>query len=76
VQEFRRAYLRRRDLMLTRLDRLSHVFDYQKPNGAYFVFPRIKDTVPLAHDSRALALDLLERAGVAVVPGSAFGPTG
>ena len=76
VDEFRRAYLRRRDLMLTRLDRLSHAFDYQKPNGAYFVFPRVKDTVPLAHDSRALALDLLDRAGVAVVPGSAFGPTG
>jgi aminotransferase len=76
VLEFRRAYLRRRDLMLTRLDRLSHAFDYQKPNGAYFVFPRVKDTVPLAHDSRALALDLLDRAGVAVVPGSAFGPTG
>jgi aspartate/methionine/tyrosine aminotransferase len=76
VQEFRRAYLRRRDLMLTRLDRLSHIFDYQKPTGAYFVFPRVKDTVPLAHDSRALAFDLLERAGVAVVPGSAFGPTG
>ena len=76
VREFRGAYQRRRDLMLTRLDRLSHIFDYQKPNGAYFVFPRVKDTVPLAHDSRALAYDLLERAGVAVVPGSAFGPTG
>ncbi len=76
VKEFRRAYQLRRDLMLTRLDRLSHVFDYQKPNGAYFVFPRVKDTIPLAHDSRALAFDLLERAGVAVVPGSAFGPTG
>jgi hypothetical protein len=36
----------------------------------------VKDTIPLAHDSRALAFDLLERAGVAVVPGSAFGPTG
>ncbi|MFI5399974.1 MAG: aminotransferase class I/II-fold pyridoxal phosphate-dependent enzyme [SAR324 cluster bacterium] len=76
VAEFRRAYLRRRDLMLTRLDRLSHAFDYQKPSGAYFVFPRVKDTVPMAHDSRALALDILDRAGVAVVPGSAFGPTG
>jgi aminotransferase len=76
VQEFRRSYRTRRDLMLARLDRLSHVFDYQKPNGAYFVFPRVKDTVPLAKDSRALAFDLLERAGVAVVPGSAFGPTG
>ena len=35
--------------------RLPHVFDYQKPNASYFVFPRVKDTVPLARDSRRLA---------------------
>jgi aminotransferase len=76
VAEFRGAYKRRRDLMLRHLDELSHVFDYQKPTGAYFVFPRIKDTVPLSGDSRRLAFDLLARARVALVPGSAFGPTG
>ena len=76
VAEFRAAYRRRRDLTLRHLDALSHVFDYQKPNGAYFVFPRVKDTVPLSGDSRALAFDLLEKAGVALVPGIAFGPTG
>jgi len=76
VAEFRAAYRRRRDLTLRHLDALSHIFDYQKPAGAYFVFPRVKDTVALSHDSRALAFDLLERAGVALVPGSAFGPTG
>ncbi|HEX7928226.1 MAG TPA: aminotransferase class I/II-fold pyridoxal phosphate-dependent enzyme, partial [bacterium] len=76
IAEFKGAYKRRRDLMLRHLDDLSHIFDYQKPNGAYFVFPRVKDTVPLSGDSRRLAFDLLERAGVALVPGSAFGPTG
>jgi aminotransferase len=76
VAEFRGAYKRRRDLMLQHLDDLSHIFDYQKPTGAYFVFPRVKDTVPLSGDSRRLAFDLLERVAVAVVPGSAFGPTG
>ncbi|MBI4083774.1 MAG: aminotransferase class I/II-fold pyridoxal phosphate-dependent enzyme [Candidatus Lambdaproteobacteria bacterium] len=76
VAEFTRIYRRRRDLMLRHLDALSHVFDYQKPAGAYFVFPRVKDPVPLAHDSRRLAFDLIEQAGVALVPGSAFGPTG
>ncbi|MDH4121760.1 MAG: aminotransferase class I/II-fold pyridoxal phosphate-dependent enzyme [Deltaproteobacteria bacterium] len=76
VAEFKAAFRRRRDLTLSRLDALSHVFDYQKPNAAYFVFPRVKDTVPLAHDSRALAFDLLHKAGVALVPGVAFGPTG
>ncbi|MEE8397176.1 MAG: aminotransferase class I/II-fold pyridoxal phosphate-dependent enzyme, partial [bacterium] len=76
VAGFRAVYRRRRDLTLEHLDRLSHIFDYQKPNGAYFVFPRVKDTVPLSGDSRLLALDLLEKARVAVVPGIAFGPTG
>lgn len=76
VEEFRQEFRRRRDATLGHLDRLSHVFDYQKPNSSYFVFPRVKDTVHLARDSRALALDILERARVALVPGSAFGPTG
>ena len=73
---FRQAFKQRRDLTLTHLDQLSHVFDYQKPEGAYFVFPRMKDVVVHARDSHALAYDLLEKARVAVVPGSAFGPSG
>ena len=52
------------------------MFDYQKPNASYFVFPRVKDTVPCARDSRRLAAELLEQARVALVPGVAFGPTG
>ena len=76
IAAFRQAFKQRRDLMLTYLDQLSHVFDYQKPEGAYFVFPRIKDVVVHARDSYALAYDILEKAKVAVVPGSAFGPSG
>ncbi len=76
ITTFRQAFKQRRDLTLTRLDQLSHVFDYQKPEGAYFVFPRIKDVVVHARDSYALAYDILEKAKVAVVPGIAFGPSG
>ena len=76
IATFRQAFKDRRDLMLTRLDRLSHVFDYQKPEGAYFVFPRVKDVIARARDSQALAADLLHKAKVAVVPGVAFGPSG
>ena len=76
IASFRQAFKQRRDLMLTYLDQLSHVFDYQKPEGAYFVFPRLKDVVTHAHNSHALAYDILEKAKVAVVPGSAFGPSG
>ena len=76
IERFRREFLERRNLTLGALDRLSHIFDYQKPNASYFVFPRVKDTVPMARDSRRLARDILERAHVALVPGFAFGPSG
>ena len=55
---------------------MGHVLDYQTPHAAYFVFPRIKDVVPLARDSARLAHDILTESKVAVVPGSAFGPYG
>lgn len=76
IAQFRQAFKQRRDRTLEHLDKLSHIFDYQKPEGAYFVFPRVKDTVAGAHDSQHLALTLLEQAKVAVVPGIAFGPSG
>ncbi len=76
IRAFRDEFLQRRNLTLGHLDRLSHIFDYQKPGASYFVFPRVKDTVPLARDSRRLASDILERGHVALVPGIAFGPSG
>ena len=44
-----------------------------KPEGAYYVFPRI---VTEHADSRSFALDLLDKAHVIVTPGAAFGPSG
>jgi aminotransferase len=76
VDAFRAEFRQRRDRVINRLDALSHVFDYQKPNASYFAFPRVKDVVPHARDSRRLASEILERAHVALVPGVAFGPTG
>ena len=76
IAEFRAEFHRRRDHVIERLDALPHVFDYQKPNASYFVFPRVKDTVRWARDSRRLAAELLEQARVALVPGIAFGPSG
>jgi len=76
VQEFKEEFLRRRDRTLELLNGLAHVFDYQQPNSSYFVFPRVKDFVPYANDSTKLAYDILEKVGVALVPGAAFGPTG
>ena len=76
IEQFRREFRERRDRVVERLDALDRVFDYQLPNASYFAFPRVKDTVPLARDSRALAHDILQKARVALVPGVAFGPTG
>jgi len=75
----------RRDLMCERLDRLGHIFSYIKPNSAYFVFPKIVtpfnkggegDLKGGFTDSWKFALELLDKAQVAVVPGIAFGPNG
>ncbi|OGI27660.1 MAG: hypothetical protein A2359_03055 [Candidatus Moranbacteria bacterium RIFOXYB1_FULL_43_19] len=80
VMRFRNYFRKRRDLICKRLDKLSHVFEYQKPDSAYFVFPRIKKDIlqKIAPDggSWQFAIELLEKAKVATVPGSAFGPNG
>jgi len=81
VTIFRKKYAARRDLICQRLDRLSHVFSYIKPNSAYYVFPRIlkKDFFPVEENesfSWQFALWLLDKAQVAVVPGMAFGASG
>ena len=63
----------RRDLIEQRLNNVAHVFDCQKPEGAYYVFPKIK----VEHTtSWQFSIDLLNNVKVAVTPGSAFGPSG
>jgi aspartate/methionine/tyrosine aminotransferase len=52
---------------------VGHVFDYVKPEGAYYVFPRITAE---HRDSMQFSLALLEQAKVSVTPGRAFGPAG
>lgn len=69
-------YRRRRNYCIERLDNLSSFLDYQVPLATYFVFPRVKDSVPFSRDSNTLAYDLLHKARVATVPGIAFGPSG
>jgi len=73
VLEFERILAQRRSLICERLDRVGHVFDYVKPEGAYYVFPRITAE---HRDSMEFSLSLLEQAKVTVTPGRAFGPAG
>lgn len=63
----------RRELICQRLDDTQHIFSSHKPEGAYYVFPRI--LVPHTN-SREFAIDLLNNAMVAITPGGAFGPSG
>ena len=74
IEDFRLSYLKSRNLMCERLDRLSSVFQYVKPNGAYLMFPKILGKHRA--DSIEFSKKLLSEAKVSTTPGIAFGPTG
>ncbi len=74
VKELIRTMTARRNLVCSRLDRLSEVFFYAKPRGGYYVFPRYRAKENIG--SMDFALRLLNEAKVITVPGNAFGPTG
>jgi aspartate aminotransferase len=68
VQEFRR----RRDIVVAGLNDIPGVRCLE-PQGAFYAFPDITQT---GLTSAELAVTLLRDAGVAVLPGTAFGPYG
>jgi aspartate/methionine/tyrosine aminotransferase len=68
VEEFRR----RRDVIVSGLNRISGV-SCLEPNGAFYAFPNVSRT---ERSSQEVADHILERAGVAVLPGTAFGQGG
>jgi aspartate/methionine/tyrosine aminotransferase len=65
-------YQRRRDVIVDGLNSLPGI-RCQKPQGAFYVFPNIKGT---GMSSNELANLILEKAGVALLPGSSFGEYG
>jgi len=68
VEQFRA----RRDLVVAGLNAIPGVH-CETPQGAFYAFPNIQAT---GRNERELADELLERAGVALLPGTAFGPAG
>jgi len=72
VHYFYEEFAKRRDLICSRLDKLDGLFSYQKPQGAYYIFPRILIDI----DDYTLAIRILKEAGVICIPGGAFGPAG
>ncbi|WP_297481386.1 pyridoxal phosphate-dependent aminotransferase [Thermococcus sp.] len=71
VQEMRREYDRRRNLVWKRLNEMG--LPTVKPKGAFYIFPRIRETGLTDKEFSEL---MLREARVAVVPGSAFGKAG
>jgi aspartate/methionine/tyrosine aminotransferase len=72
-QRFENILEKRRELICQRLQNVPHVFSNQRPEGAYYTFPKI---IIDHSSSRQFAIDLLNDARVTVTPGSAFGPSG
>jgi aspartate aminotransferase len=73
VEDRRAALQRRRDLAYACA---SECFDCVKPQGAFYLFADVSRHLRKGETSAALALRLLDQAGVAVVPGEAFGGPG
>lgn len=64
----------RREIICGRLNKLADLFSYQRPEGAYYIFPRV---LPDAFaNSVDFCVKLLKESKVVTVPGSAFGETG
>lgn len=71
VAETRAAYEKRRDVLCDGLKEIG--WDMEKPEATMFVWARIPDGY---ESSEEFAMDLVEKTGVLVTPGSAFGPSG
>ena len=74
LSEMRAAYLRRRDLVVRLFDELLPEYPYVRPAGAFYLYFSVQS----AFDDRAtcasdICTRLIEEAGVAIVPGEAFG---
>ena len=71
VAETRAAYERRRDVLCDGL--IAAGWQMDKPPGTMFVWAPVPEQYA---DSESFVSDLLDKTGVLVTPGSAFGPSG
>lgn len=72
ADEMTEIYRERRDLIVEGLNNIKGI-SCIKPKGSFYVFPNIK---ALGKTSTEVANELLEKAGVITIPGSAFGAQG
>ncbi|MBN2395114.1 MAG: pyridoxal phosphate-dependent aminotransferase [Candidatus Atribacteria bacterium] len=72
VDFMRESYQKRRDLIMEEFSKIED-FTCLAPEGAFYAFPNITKT---GKSSDELSMVLLEKCGVATVPGNAFGQYG
>ena len=70
IREMNAVYRQRRDLAVARLTRCG--WDLQVPEGTFYLWA----VPPGVRDSASFAAELLERTGVSVAPGPAYGSQG
>jgi aspartate aminotransferase len=81
IEAMRKAFEERRAVIVEGMNEIPG-FDCRMPEGAFYAFPSVHGVVGRRADGVALADDvavctyLLEKAGVALVPGTAFGAPG
>ncbi len=67
------AYRRRQRLVVSLMRELLPGFAFAEPGGAFYLFFRVEEALAPDEGSSDFCTRMLERAGVALVPGSAFG---
>jgi aspartate/methionine/tyrosine aminotransferase len=72
VQDMLAEYRKRRELIMNEVKRLDDV-SCSRPKGAFYIFP---DFSRIKESDEKLAIEILEKAGVVMVPGSGFGTAG
>lgn len=71
VDETRSAYQRRRDILCEGMTKIG--WKMEKPQATMFVWAKLPEGYASSSD---FAMELVEKSGVLVTPGSAFGPSG
>ncbi len=69
IEQFKKS----RETICARLDNLPNLFDYHKPQGAYYTFPKYK---PFDMDAMDFCKKLVDEAKVITIPGTSSGPAG
>jgi aspartate aminotransferase len=67
------AFRRRRDRLVERFRAEAPGVEFVEPHGAFYFFFRVDGVLPEGEGSAAFCQRLMEEAGVALVPGAAFG---